>query len=270
VLASGLLLVLAIAGGAVGRANRDRVLRALHRYYPRHAVGAEPKLKLGESVFARSCAAGYCHGPRGSGGGAPKLAGRGLDEAYIANAVSGGISGSSMPGFSADLSPAELTSVVAFVARLNGVSVSASDKFTDAPAPKRGPTGDAARGRDLFRDAVRGFGRCSTCHEANGIGIPVTPPFSHIPASVAALHELQTPSVQDAVLNGDRMPALLLNRTGTEVTFYDLTVAPPVLRYAAPEAVSFSPGTQWKHSTAITAYSDSELNSILTYLRAPQ
>ena len=52
---------------------------------------------------------------------------------------------------------------------------------------------EAERGRALFFDAVRSFGRCSTCHEVNGIGIPVTTPIAKIPADVAALRALATP-----------------------------------------------------------------------------
>jgi len=45
-------------------------------------------LKQGEDVFVKTCAAGYCHGPKGAGGGAPRLSGRGFDQAFIANTVS--------------------------------------------------------------------------------------------------------------------------------------------------------------------------------------
>ena len=47
-------------------------------------------LKQGEAVFSKSCATGYCHGIRGGPSGAPRLAGRGFDQAYIGNVVTRG------------------------------------------------------------------------------------------------------------------------------------------------------------------------------------
>src|ERR1700730_16699429 len=44
-------------------------------------------LKQGEQVFAKSCATGYCHGIGGGPSSAPRLAGRGFDQAYINNEV---------------------------------------------------------------------------------------------------------------------------------------------------------------------------------------
>jgi len=35
-------------------------------------------LKQGQEVFSRTCSNGYCHGPSGAGGGAPRIAARGF------------------------------------------------------------------------------------------------------------------------------------------------------------------------------------------------
>ena len=88
---------------------------------------------------------------------------------------------------------------------------------------------EAARGRDLFYDATRSFGRCSTCHEVNGQGIPVTAPISKVPDDGQALRALATPLVSTATMNGETMPALVVSKGARSVIFYDLTTSPPVL-----------------------------------------
>ena len=40
-------------------------------------------VKQGEAVFSKTCATGYCHGVRGGPSGAPRLAARGFNQAYI-------------------------------------------------------------------------------------------------------------------------------------------------------------------------------------------
>jgi mono/diheme cytochrome c family protein len=67
----------------------------------------------GEKVFAQSCATGYCHGARGAPAGAPRLAGRGFDQAYITNTVMRGLPGTAMPAFGTTLSRPDLAAVVA-------------------------------------------------------------------------------------------------------------------------------------------------------------
>ena len=72
----------------------------------------------------------------------------------------------------------------------------------------------------MFFDAVRGFGRCSTCHEVNGIGIPVTTPIAKIPTDAAALRALATPDVRTATVDGEAMPALIVSQGKTRALFY--------------------------------------------------
>jgi mono/diheme cytochrome c family protein len=222
-------------------------------------------LKRGEQVFAKSCATGYCHGVRGASSGAPRLAGRGFNQAYINNVVTRGIPGTGMASFAATLSRADLIAVVAYVATLNGIA----NPDVAAPTPS-GPTlsGEAARGARLFTEAVRGFGRCSTCHEVGGFGISVAAPIAQVPASVAALKALATPNVKTATLGAESMPVLVLSDGKQGALFYDLTSAPPVERNAEPRSVKFADGSNWRHSSVIGAYDDAELAAILAYLRA--
>lgn len=247
-----LLIMLAALAGAMSRAQN-----------------LEQLVKRGETVFASTCATGYCHGPKGSAGGAPRLAARGFDQNYIAGTLARGIPGTAMASFAATLSRADFTAVVAYLATLNGIanpSLAVSGSPPPAPAPKLSP--EAARGRALFSDAVRGFGRCSTCHEVNGIGISVATPISEIPANAGALRSLSTPQVSTATANSESMPVLVVGNTKRAVIFYDLTTVPPVLRTMDPAAVKIADGALWRHELVIASYNDPELAAILEYLRA--
>jgi hypothetical protein len=115
---------------------------------------------------------------------------------------------------------------------------------------------------------VRGFGRCSTCHEVGGLGIPVAASIAKVPVSAAALKELATPNVKTGTLDGESMPVLVLREGKQSTVFYDLTSVPPVQRNAESGAVKIADGSNWRHFSAIGAYNDSELAAILTYLRA--
>ena len=226
-------------------------------------------VKRGEDVFSKTCATGYCHGAKGTNGGAPRLAARGFDQAFIGDTVNNGVKGTGMPAFGNMLSRAELAAVVAYVASLNGIAPpsgpTAARGLVAPAAPKL--TGDAARGRGLFFDAVRGFGRCSTCHEVSGIGISVATPIAKVPADAAVLKNLATPQVATLTLAGESMPALVVGKKADAVLFYDLTTPPPVLRTESPAAVQTREGSGWRHASVIGAYNDAELSAILAYMR---
>jgi mono/diheme cytochrome c family protein len=237
---------------------------------PALAVAQNPDvLKQGEDVFNKSCASGYCHGAGGAGGGAPRIVARGFDQNFIINTVTRGIPNTGMQAFANTLSRAELNVVVAYVGRLNGIA-SPSVAAGGGPAETAsGPalSAEAARGRQLFSDAVRSFGRCSTCHEVNGIGIPVAAPIMTIPNNAAALKALATPRVSTATVSGESMPILMLSNRSQAVLFYDLTATPPVLRTETPAAVRLREGSDWRHASVIGSYNEEELSSILEYLR---
>ena len=164
-------------------------------------------LKQGEKVFSGTCATGHCHGVRGTAAGAPRLVGRGFDQAFINNTVTRGVAGTAMSGFAASLSPPDLIAVIAHVASLNGIANPNLVASGGAPAaPEVALSPDASRGRQLFSDAVRGFARRSTCHQVNGIGISVATPMAQIPASVLALRALATPQVSAANAGGETIP----------------------------------------------------------------
>jgi len=220
-------------------------------------------LDHGADVFAKTCASGYCHGSQGSGGGAPRLVSRGFDESYIVSVTRAGIEGTSMRGYGTTLARPEFNAVVAYVASLNGIQPRASE-----PQPRPIPP-EAARGRDLFFDPLRGFARCSTCHQVDGSGIAIAP-ITKVPASAAALHQLATTQIRTAETAGDRFPALIVSQGGRRTALYDLTTLPPVLRTIDSAGVRISRETTWRHASALAGYSDNELTSILEFLKMVQ
>jgi len=226
-------------------------------------------IKQGEAAFAKTCGSGYCHGSGGAGGGAPRLAARGFEENYIRTTVTNGVKDTQMAAYGKSISAAELTAVVAYVATLNGIA----NPSIGSPAGSEGTrtqvtlSAEAAGGKALFSEANRGFARCSTCHEVNGIGIAVAPPISRVPASAAEFKGLATPAVSTATAEAESMPILMVARRSQDVLFYDLTTSPPVLRTCAPSEVSITEGSTWQHVTALGKYSEAELNAILAYLR---
>ena len=226
---------------------------------------------LGEKVFAQSCATGYCHGARGTPAGAPRLAGRGFDQTYITNTISRGLPGTAMPAFGTTLARADLIAVITYVANLNGIENPTITLGPGGPGPS-GPaepalSPEAERGRALFFDALRSFGRCSTCHEVSGVGIPVTTPISQVPATPGALRALTTPDVKTATVDGEAMPALIVSQTKTHALFYDLTSVPPVLRTVDPGTLKVRDGSTWRHESVIGSYNDAQLEPILAFLR---
>jgi mono/diheme cytochrome c family protein len=228
--------------------------------------GAPVDLALGEKVFNQSCATGYCHGVKGASGGAPRLAARGFEAAYITQVVRVGINGTGMPAFGTTLSRGDFAAVVGYVGSLNGISpVALAIPDRGMPRPQLAPV--AAKGRGLFFEATKGFGRCSVCHQIDGIGIPVSDAIVKVPENVAALHAVGASHVVTATAEGSTFPALVISKGSTTVKLYDLTTKPPVFRNFASAEVKLGGASNWSHNSAIAAYSDAELELILAFLR---
>ncbi|HEX6896918.1 MAG TPA: c-type cytochrome [Bryobacteraceae bacterium] len=230
------------------------------------AQSAPAPVTRGLDVYNKSCATGYCHGVKGTPGGAPRLAARGFDDAYISQTVRSGIPGTGMPAFGSTLDRADLMAVIAYVDSLNGVTPP-PNAFSMQPESRKLPP-EAQDGRRLFAEQVRGFQRCSTCHRADGIGIAVVLPFSSVPDNVAALRRIAAPHVETATAGGDSFPVLALNKSGPHVKVYDLKTLPPVERTFAKDEVSFKEGTTWRHEAMLAGYSDQDLEAILAFLHA--
>lgn len=218
----------------------------------------------GAQVFRQTCAQGYCHGSGGTQGRAPKLIGRAYDGAAALKIIREGVPNTGMPGFGQRLSGAELDAVTAYVVRISGGDLStltASAKNAAAAMPA-----DAAKGKALFFDALRGVNRCGTCHAMEGMGTAVGPNLATGSHTVEAIRNGKPASIRQASIGAERMPALVVEQTTDSVRFYDLGGMPPVLRTAAKGTVTFQGGSGWRHAEAIKGYSAADLEAIATYL----
>jgi hypothetical protein len=150
---------------------------------------------------------------------------------------------------------------------LNGIAPAALPAIADRGMPRRQLPPEAQKGRGLFYEATRGFGRCSTCHQVDGVGIAVADPIAKVPESVGALKGIASPHMSTASADGSTFPALVLSKGAVSVKLYDFTASPPVLRTFGSSEVKLTDGSAWKHASAMSAYSDAELESILGYLK---
>lgn len=195
------------------------------------------------------------------------MAGRGLEGSYIERAVTYGISETNMPAWGKILPRQELMAVIAYVKSLNGLVVAPESE----PATRKESvmlSADAARGQEFFFDQFEVLRSCSICHEISGRGVPVAQPMAKVPTDVEGLRDLDTMRVGTATVGDESFPALQVSKIQDEIKLYDLSGIPPVLRTVSTAQVKVTEGSSWRHSSAIRNYSDSDLKSILTFLRA--
>jgi mono/diheme cytochrome c family protein len=220
--------------------------------------------KRGATIYAASCT-GYCHGVNGAAGsGAPALANRGFDEAYIEKVVMYGVPNTAMVGWGQRIPKFDSAAVIAYVESLNGLIEPAGGGIPKDLGPEE------QRGSALFLDSDGELTGCSTCHQVRGKGLAVTGGIVNIPADAQALRNLATPHVSTATVDGRTFPALVVSKMRAETKLYDLTVVPPVLLARAPGDVKTTDGGAWQHRAALGNYTDEQLTSILAFLRAVQ
>jgi mono/diheme cytochrome c family protein len=217
----------------------------------------DARVARGDKVFATSCSVPYCHGPNGTAGRAPKLAGHSFTPRDLTNTISNGVANKGMPAFRGQLSADDLDAVIGYVMSLRGSSPAAANA-----AP---PIGTPSPGKALFFDAVR-MGSCSRCHELDKRGSRVAPEIKNIPADLRAIDASHTVTVVPA---GEApFPGLIWEQSEKRVRVYDLSSPLPVLRTFAGGAVKVTPGSTWQHRDALAGYSDAELREIARYLQS--
>jgi len=219
----------------------------------------------GVRLYRAQCAIPYCHGPDGTVGRAPRLAGHHFNVNQMFKIITWGIPGTGMPEFTTRLKSPEIADLVAYVMTLSGAPAAA----TAAPVvPPRPLTPEAKEGKALFFDSAR-IAACGSCHELDNWGTPVGPDLSALPPTrFSDLGAIATTHVVTArPTGGTGFPALLVERTDTRVRVYDLTGLLPVLRTFPATRVSIEPGTNWHHDQATHLYTSKELGTIASYLR---
>lgn len=216
----------------------------------------------GAMLYRAQCAIPYCHGPDGTVGRAPRLAGHHFNVNQMYKIITWGIPGTGMPEFTTRLKSPEIADLVAYVMTLSGAPATP----TAAPAvPPRPLTPEAREGRALFFDSAR-IAPCGSCHELDGWGVPVGPDLAT--THVTDLRAVSTSHVVTAHPSGGQpFPALLVERTETKVRLYDLTGPLPILRTFPAARITIEPGSTWRHDQATRLYTTHELESIALYLR---
>lgn len=224
-------------------------------------------LRQGAKVFKQSCAVGYCHGSGGQANRAPALAGREFSSEYVMTITRQGKKGTAMPAFEGKLTGGDINAVVAYVMSLSGKSMAPAasvEKQGSDPIPVAAKTQHP--GRALFFDASR-MPYCGTCHRVENWGTAVGPNLlASAPANGAAIAQAAAANVQNANMNGDRFPALVVQRADGFVKLYDLTGPLPVLRTVAEGDLRLESG-KWSHSQAVRNYTAPELDQIAGFLK---
>ena len=223
-----------------------------------------PPVKRGAEIFRTTCAVAYCHGPEGTAGRAPQLAGRAFNVRDVFGVILSGKPGGAMPGFSPQLKSEDIEAVADYVLSLSRPTGAAfaSTKPSGTELPPA-----AEKGRALFFDAVR-MGGCGKCHELGGRGSAVGP---NLRASTAEqLRNLraaaQTRVVTAQPVDEDGFPAVVVDQTPARIRVYDLSSPLPVLRTFQPERVRITPGSAWSHTSATQTYSGGDLETLANYL----
>jgi mono/diheme cytochrome c family protein len=215
------------------------------------AVQAGVSVEAGAKVYQAYCAVAYCHGPAGTAGRAPQLAGKDFQARFVFGVVLNGIAGTGMPGFTKQLKTDEIEAVMQYVMSLKGEAPVA---VGDARAGKRVVPPEAARGRALFFDATR-LGNCGSCHEVDGWGVAV------------AERKKDGRVVTVRGEGGEVFPGVVAEETARWVVVWDLGARLPVRRRFRAGTVNMEKGSAWRHEEATRIYSDAETDQIGGFLR---
>jgi putative heme-binding domain-containing protein len=234
-----------------------------------HIVSAAPqadKLKdpqfitEGAKLFAPSCGNAYCHGTGGTGGGATRLRGKGLEGTYLFKTISNGIPGTAMLNFKSEFSEEQIWKLVAFV--MSDVKTTPDAKPEASVAGKPSPstkaptemaaspsiTGSAQAGKALFFDSSQSKS-CHQCHSLQGEGTSIGPDLSKVGSrsprelflSIILPRELwrelprevkdpQYATLRLTLRNGDKIVGIKKEEDAESIRVYDTTELPAVLR----------------------------------------
>ena len=210
----------------------------------------DPKsIAEGAILFAPICGTGYCHGTGGSGGGAPRIRGKGLDANDLFRAISNGVGGTPMPAFKSTYSEEQIWKLVAFVMSPPG----AEGNITNPPAPSTPSSipspaavvnspivGDGQAGKNIFFDSAQPKS-CQSCHSFDGVGASIGPDLSAVATrtprelffGIVLPRDKVEPrylSTRLTLADGDKLIGLVKQDREDAIELYDLTELPAVLR----------------------------------------
>lgn len=243
-------------------------------------LGTSAAVARGDKLFAQGCSVGYCHGSGGSAARSPRLRGRTFEKDYLINVIRNGIPNSAMPAWGDRLTDTDIDDLARYIQSLAHVPIEVTGgPSTEAPAAAPGPEKtpetpvEHRQGRELFFDLTRDS-RCSICHRLIGFGPSVGPDITKVSAikvaDAARVLRFGRPRVVRAftLKDGDKFPGIVVDRDAALTRVYDLSATPPVLRNIPnTEVASIARHPNWRHRTAVQAYSIDELQSIWDYVR---
>jgi len=124
---------------------------------PRDVIHAQqPALvEPGSKLFSPSCSSAYCHGANGKDGSAPALQGRSFTPEYLTRVISDGVSGTPMPAFKNQYSPAQIQQLVAYVMSLPKGNIAAASRPTTSTSAARRPGADDQATSDMAMPAMK-------------------------------------------------------------------------------------------------------------------
>lgn len=243
-------------------------------------LGTPAAVARGDKLFAQGCAVGYCHGAAGTAARSPRLRGRTFDRDYLIRVIREGIPNTAMPAWGDRLTDRDIGDLADYVQSLANAPVGTDEAPTaavtqTAPAPVTVTElpEEQRRGRELFFDLTR-QGRCSICHQLEGVGVAVGPEIAKVsslkePDALKVLRYGRPRTVRTIVLkSGERFPGVIAERSAARTRVYDLSATPPVLRtILQAELAGIQRQTNWLHRTAVRAYTNEELQLLWNFIR---
>jgi cytochrome c553 len=232
------------------------------------AAALDPTIvERGAALYAQRCSVPYCHGPAGTAGRAPALAGRNFDIATLRGVIADGIPTRGMPAFQQQLGAEGINAVLAYIRSLPAPP--AANAAPPAAAPSIKLTKEGAAGRDLFFDSSRLPG-CSDCHAVGNMGGIVAGKLAGT-ITLDSIRNARVSHVQKAQVPGEpEFPAMIAQVTSDTMRLYDLSAPIPVLRSFPKAQITLKEGPKWDHSAVVNRYSPAELELILLFIRATQ
>jgi cytochrome c2 len=138
---------------------------------------------------------------------------------------------------------------------------------------KAAPTPQIERGRELFTNAKKGVA-CKTCHSLGGIGTAIGPDLTNMATNgsvhsiVMTMHMTMTEHVVRVKTAVASFPAILKQKYGDRIEYYDLSQIPPVLRTLfTNQIISAERDEKWRHPPAMANYNSQELADVIAFLK---
>jgi mono/diheme cytochrome c family protein len=153
------------------------------------------------------------------------------------------------------------------------VAISALSLPAVAAEHKVPPTPQIQRGMELFTNSKKGVA-CKTCHSLGGLGTAIGPDLTNmatngsVHAIAMTMHMTMTEYVRRVQTRVNSFPAMLKEKKGDQVTYWDLNEIPPVARtFSSTEIASVDRDEKWKHPPAMAKYTAQELADVISFLK---